>query len=272
MFSGRHRLSPRAAPGRPLRRGLRNLRSRRPTAAQRPRAVAPNSRTTARLHQAVWFQETRPQGRLLPPERRQPAPRLPELAGRVLAHLQRLRDALAPDPATTGASPPGIDFAAPTGTTVRTVGDGVVEFAGVQNGYGNIVIIKHRNNQRHGLRPPEPHRRARPARAVSQGQTIGAVGATGWATGPHLHFEFRVNGEYAGSDRPSPSRASRPHRSSAAAAPGLRPPGRRDAHRSWRRPCSVVSRPAPTERCSAPAGLPRRCSPAAPHVRAGTSA
>ena len=42
----------------------------------------------------------------------------------------------------------GVDYAAPTGTPVRTVGDGVVEFAGWQNGYGNVVIVKHRNNQR----------------------------------------------------------------------------------------------------------------------------
>lgn len=89
----------------------------------------------------------------------------------------------------------GTDFAAPTGTPVRTVGDGVVEFAGVQNGFGNVVFIKHRNQHvtvyahlsRIGVKKGE---------SVSQGQTIGAVGSTGWATGPHLHFEFRVNGQH----------------------------------------------------------------------------
>lgn len=89
----------------------------------------------------------------------------------------------------------GTDFAAPTGTAVRTVGDGVVEFAGVQNGFGNVVFIKHRNQHvtvyahlsRIGVKKGE---------SVSQGQTIGAVGSTGWATGPHLHFEFRVNGQH----------------------------------------------------------------------------
>ena len=90
----------------------------------------------------------------------------------------------------------GIDFAAPTGTAVRAVGDGVVEFAGRQNGYGNIVIVKHRNNQQtvyaHLSRID-----VRAGQSVNQSQFIGAVGATGWATGPHLHFEFRVNGEYA---------------------------------------------------------------------------
>ncbi|GAA4353059.1 peptidoglycan DD-metalloendopeptidase family protein [Variovorax defluvii] len=89
----------------------------------------------------------------------------------------------------------GIDFAAPTGTAVRAVGDGTVEFAGVQSGYGNIVIVNHRDNQQtayaHLSRID-----VRVGQTLSQGQTVGAVGSSGWATGPHLHFEFRVNGEY----------------------------------------------------------------------------
>ena len=89
----------------------------------------------------------------------------------------------------------GTDFAAPTGTAVRTVGDGVVEFAGVQNGFGNVVFIKHRN-QHVTVYAHLSRIDVRPNQAVDQGQTIGAVGATGWATGPHLHFEFRVNGEH----------------------------------------------------------------------------
>ena len=89
----------------------------------------------------------------------------------------------------------GTDFAAPTGTPARTVGDGVVEFAGVQNGYGNVVFIKHRN----GHETVYAHLSkisVQRGQKVSQGQTIGLVGATGWATGPHLHFEFRVNGTH----------------------------------------------------------------------------
>jgi murein DD-endopeptidase MepM/ murein hydrolase activator NlpD len=87
----------------------------------------------------------------------------------------------------------GTDFAAPTGTPARTVGDGVVEFAGVQNGYGNVIFVKHRN----GHETVYAHLSkidVRLGQNVSQGQTIGLVGSTGWATGPHLHFEFRVNG------------------------------------------------------------------------------
>jgi murein DD-endopeptidase MepM/ murein hydrolase activator NlpD len=87
----------------------------------------------------------------------------------------------------------GVDYAAPTGTPVRTVGDGVVEFAGVQNGFGNVVMVKHRNNNvtvyAHLSRI-----NVRVGQSVSQSENIGLVGQTGWATGPHLHFEFRVNG------------------------------------------------------------------------------
>ncbi|MEI8158665.1 MAG: M23 family metallopeptidase [Burkholderiales bacterium] len=89
----------------------------------------------------------------------------------------------------------GVDYAAPTGTAVRSVGDGVVEFAGVQNGFGNVVMVKHHNNNltvyAHLSRIA-----VRGGQSISQGQNVGAVGQTGWATGPHLHFEFRVNGAH----------------------------------------------------------------------------
>ena len=111
----------------------------------------------------------------------------------------------------------GTDFAAPTGTPARTVGDGVVEFAGVQNGFGNVVFVKHRN-QHVTVYAHLSRIDVRQGQSVEQGQTIGAVGATGWATGPHLHFEFRVNGVHqdpqtivAASDAAAPiSAASRP--------------------------------------------------------------
>ncbi|MDM0114896.1 peptidoglycan DD-metalloendopeptidase family protein [Variovorax sp. J22R133] len=89
----------------------------------------------------------------------------------------------------------GVDFAAPSGTPVRSVGDGVVEFAGQQSGYGNIVIIKHANNQS-TVYAHLSSIDVKLGQSVTQSQFIGAVGSTGWATGPHLHFEFRVNGEY----------------------------------------------------------------------------
>lgn len=87
----------------------------------------------------------------------------------------------------------GVDYGAPTGTPVRTVGDGIVEFAGVQGGYGNVVIVRHANNHT-TLYGHLSKIHVTKGQSVSQGKTIGLVGATGWATGPHLHFEFRVNG------------------------------------------------------------------------------
>ena len=87
----------------------------------------------------------------------------------------------------------GVDYAAPRGTPVRAVGDGVVEFAGQQNGYGNIVQIKH-SKDRATVYAHLSSMNVVVGQRVEQGQHIGAVGATGWATGPHLHFEFKVAG------------------------------------------------------------------------------
>jgi murein DD-endopeptidase MepM/ murein hydrolase activator NlpD len=90
----------------------------------------------------------------------------------------------------------GVDFAAPTGTPIRASGDGVIDFVGQQNGYGNVIAIKHWSNYStlygHMSRfAPNIHKGSK----VSQGDVIGYVGQTGWATGPHLHYEFRINNE-----------------------------------------------------------------------------
>ncbi len=87
----------------------------------------------------------------------------------------------------------GVDFAAPTGTAVRSVSDATVSFAGVQTGFGNVVFLKHRNNKT-TVYAHLSRINVRQGQKVEQGQNIGLVGSTGWATGPHLHFEFRVNG------------------------------------------------------------------------------
>ncbi len=90
----------------------------------------------------------------------------------------------------------GVDYAAPTGTKIRTVGDGVVEYIGTQRGYGKVVIVKHDDNQ--STLYAHMHRFASQLSlgdTVQQGQIIGEVGQTGWATGPHLHFEFLLNGK-----------------------------------------------------------------------------
>jgi murein DD-endopeptidase MepM/ murein hydrolase activator NlpD len=87
----------------------------------------------------------------------------------------------------------GVDYGAPTGTAVRSVGDGTVAVAGWQNGYGNVVQIQH-GNDRSTLYAHLSKVDVRKGQHVDQGQGIGTVGMTGWATGPHLHFEFRVKG------------------------------------------------------------------------------
>ncbi len=89
----------------------------------------------------------------------------------------------------------GVDYGAPTGTPVRVVGDGVVEFAGWQNGYGKVVEVKH-GNQRSTLYAHLSAMNVAKGDRVAQGQRIGAVGSTGWSTGPHLHFEFRIAGAH----------------------------------------------------------------------------
>jgi murein DD-endopeptidase MepM/ murein hydrolase activator NlpD len=87
----------------------------------------------------------------------------------------------------------GVDYAAPTGTPAMSVGDGIVDFAGVQGGYGNVVIVRHGAN--HTTVYAHLSRiNVQKGQVIQKGQTVGAVGSTGWSTGPHLHFEFRING------------------------------------------------------------------------------
>jgi len=88
----------------------------------------------------------------------------------------------------------GVDFAAPSGTPVRAAGNGKVTVAGWQTGYGNVIMLQHGASYStvyaHLSRfAPEVKRGMR----VTQGEVIGYVGMTGWATGPHLHYEFRVD-------------------------------------------------------------------------------
>jgi murein DD-endopeptidase MepM/ murein hydrolase activator NlpD len=90
----------------------------------------------------------------------------------------------------------GVDFAAPSGTPVHAAGDGKVVLAGRQGGYGNVVILQHggaySSVYAHLSRFADG---MKPGAHVVQGDVIGYVGQTGWATGPHLHYEFRVNNE-----------------------------------------------------------------------------
>ncbi|NNU44274.1 M23 family metallopeptidase [Ramlibacter sp. B156] len=88
----------------------------------------------------------------------------------------------------------GVDYGAPSGAPVRSIGEGSVDFAGTMSGYGNVVEIDHGK----GASTLYAHLSridVRKGQRVERGQRIGAVGATGWATGPHLHFEFKENGQ-----------------------------------------------------------------------------
>jgi murein DD-endopeptidase MepM/ murein hydrolase activator NlpD len=91
----------------------------------------------------------------------------------------------------------GVDYAAPMGTRVRAVSDATVTFVGTQSGYGNVIMLQHSN----GVSTVYGHLSRFAAglhrgQKVSQGEDIGYVGMTGLATGPHLHYEFRMNGEH----------------------------------------------------------------------------
>ena len=88
----------------------------------------------------------------------------------------------------------GVDYGAPTGTKVKATGEGVVSFAGQRSGYGKLVVLRHHG----GYSTYYAHLRdfargLKPGKRVGQGEIIGYVGQTGWATGPHLHYEFRVH-------------------------------------------------------------------------------
>ncbi len=89
----------------------------------------------------------------------------------------------------------GVDYSAPKGTPVLSVGDGVVDKAGWQNGYGNVVTVRH-GGEKSTVYAHLSQVDVRAGQRVAQGQLVGLVGATGWATGPHLHFEWRVDGQF----------------------------------------------------------------------------
>jgi murein DD-endopeptidase MepM/ murein hydrolase activator NlpD len=87
----------------------------------------------------------------------------------------------------------GIDIAASTGTPIWSAADGTVIHAGWLGGYGNLVVVDHGN----GLATAYAHASAilvAVGQQVAQGETVALIGSTGTSSGPHLHFEVRVNG------------------------------------------------------------------------------
>jgi murein DD-endopeptidase MepM/ murein hydrolase activator NlpD len=89
----------------------------------------------------------------------------------------------------------GVDYAAPTGTPVMSVADGVVVESSYQGAYGNMVVVQH-NGQQATVYAHLSRMQVKRGQSIKQGDVIGAVGTTGLSTGPHLHFEFRVNGRH----------------------------------------------------------------------------
>ena len=89
----------------------------------------------------------------------------------------------------------GVDYAAPTGAPVISVADGVVVESGFSGGFGNMVVVQH-NARQSTVYAHLSRINVRKGQSIKQGDNLGAVGSTGWATGPHLHFEFRINGRH----------------------------------------------------------------------------
>lgn len=89
----------------------------------------------------------------------------------------------------------GVDYAAPRGTPIKATGDGKVLLAGRRGGYGNTIIIQHGNTYRTLYGHMQGFAKGvKTGGSVKQGQVIGYIGTTGLSTGPHLHYEFQVNG------------------------------------------------------------------------------
>lgn len=164
--------------GRPLRTG---------------KIIAAEFINEGRSHRAIWFEQDKDKGQYLSPEGkpiRKSFLRSPLEFSRVSSGFSRRFHPIL----KTWRAHQGVDYAAPTGTPVRATGNAIVQFAGNQNGYGNVVILRH--DDKHSTVYAHLSRFAKNAKKggrIAQGEVIGHVGQTGWATGPHLHYEFRIN-------------------------------------------------------------------------------
>ena len=91
----------------------------------------------------------------------------------------------------------GVDYAASTGTPIKSTADGKIIYRGRKGGYGRVVIVQHRQKYSTLYAHMSKYRKGQKVGSrVKQGQTIGYVGKSGLATGPHLHYEFRINGRH----------------------------------------------------------------------------
>lgn len=156
------------------------------------RVVSTQFVNAGRTHEALWFQEPGRaggyfdfHGRSL--ERTYLASPM-EVSRVTSGFAMRMHPVL-----NTWRAHKGVDYGAPAGAPVRTIGEGKVDFAGRMSGYGNVVEIDHGRGDT-TLYAHLSRIDVRQGQVVERGQRIGAVGSTGWATGPHLHFEFKERG------------------------------------------------------------------------------
>ncbi|MBP7369841.1 MAG: peptidoglycan DD-metalloendopeptidase family protein [Arenimonas sp.] len=120
----------------------------------------------------------------------------------------------------------GVDYAARTGTPIMAAGDGRIELAGWKSGYGKTVIINHGQGRSTLYGHMSSIGKLKRGQSVSQGSIIGRVGSTGLATGPHLHYEFRINGNQVNPlkvtmPKPEPLRGSELAKFKSATAPAI---------------------------------------------------
>ena len=158
------------------------------------RVLAAEFVNNGRTHQAIWFGEAGTRGGYFGPDgqsKRRTFLASPMEFSRVTSGFaMRFHPIL-----QNWRQHNGVDYGAPIGTAVRSVGDGVVDFAGWQNGYGNVIQLKH-GGDRSTVYAHLSRIDVKKGQRIEQGQRIGAVGMTGWSTGPHLHFEYRLHGVY----------------------------------------------------------------------------
>lgn len=146
-------------------------------------------------HRAVWFDREDDQGEYLTPEGKPVKKaflRSPLEFSRISSGFSRRFHPIL----KTWRAHQGVDYAAPTGTPIRATANASIDFVGTQRGYGNTVILKHDNKHTTlYAHLSKFHSGLRKGQRIKQGDTIGYVGRTGWATGPHLHYEFRINNQ-----------------------------------------------------------------------------
>ncbi|MBP9218886.1 MAG: M23 family metallopeptidase [Sterolibacterium sp.] len=158
------------------------------------RILAAEFTNDGKSHRAVWYEDSPGKGSYYTPEGkslRRGFLRSPLEFSRITSGFTTAR--FHPILQTWRAHK-GVDYGAPTGTRVKATSDGTVDFVGNQGGYGRVVILRHQGRYTTlyghlsgfaaGL-----HKGGH----VTQGDVIGYVGSSGWATGPHLHYEFRIN-------------------------------------------------------------------------------